>query len=213
MGEIPSPVLSHLRIFAHLRLTSPLSISGGPKRHYVESVEGAAGTSARHRRFLEDDMRFSESGSFAMPPEAFGWLLRHRVEEEQPAAEPLPTPGEIAAEFTRLVEAHPDFVLAPPASAHQVCFRAAPDGLDEIALNRLNLELQQRVNASGELELGRYQLRDRYFLRVEAEAIATARSSVARAWEVIGDAFVGILVESDDPRMRWRFGTDTLPLQ
>ena len=146
-------------------------------------------------------MRFSESGSFALPPEALGWIPR-RQEEEQPAAESL------AAEFTRLVAAHPDFELAAPASEHQICFRAAPEGLDETALNRLNLELQQRVNASGELELGRYQLHDRYFLRVEADAIATARTNVARAWEVIGDAFVGILVDSSDPQMKWRFGPE-----
>ena len=151
-------------------------------------------------------MRFSESGSFALPPEAFGWMPRRQEELEQPASEP------IALELTRLVEAHPDFELASPASEHQVCFRAAPEGLDETALNRLNLELQQRVNASGELELGRYQVRDRYFLRVEAEAIANACSSVARAWEVIGDAFVGILVDSSDPLMRWRFGPGHSPL-
>ena len=157
-------------------------------------------------------MRFSESGSFALPPEAFGWVSRRRV-EEQHEADPLPSPVEIAAELTRLVEAHPDFELAAPASENQVCFCAAPDGLDDTALNRLNLELQQRVNASGELELGRYQVRDRYFLRVDAEAILNAGSNVTRAWEVILDAFVGILIDSADPRMRWRFGRDSSPAE
>ena len=150
-------------------------------------------------------MRFSESGSFAMPPEALDWLLRRRSEEERAEAESFPSPGELAQEFTRLVAAHPDFELADPASEHQVCFRAAPDRLDETTLNRLNLELQQRVNASGELELGRYQLRDRYFLRLEADAVSNARITAARAWEVINDAFLGILVDSGDPGMRWRF--------
>lgn len=158
-------------------------------------------------------MRFSESGSFALPPEALDWLLRRRREEDQSEeAESFPSPAELAQEFTRLVEVHPDFELAAPTSEHQVCFRAAPDRLDETALNRLNLELQQRANASGEVELGRYQVRDRYFLRLEADAVSNARTSAARAWEVIGDAFVGILIDSGDPRMMWKFRSDTEPL-
>jgi glutamate/tyrosine decarboxylase-like PLP-dependent enzyme len=152
-------------------------------------------------------MRFSESGSFALPPEAFGWLSQRRAEEQR-AADRLPSSEATARELTRLIKAHPDFELAVPASENQVCFRAAPDGVDDIALNRLNLELQQRVNASGELELGRYQLGDRYFLRLDLETIPGAGADVSRMWDVMGDAFVGILVESADPRMRWRFGGD-----
>lgn len=150
-------------------------------------------------------MRFNESGSFTLPPGAVEWIARRQLMEGE-GQEQISSPRELAAQLTRLVETDPDFELAAPATPTQVCFRAAPDSMDNTALNRLNVELQQRVNAGGELELGRYQLHDRYILRLEAEALALARRSAAHAWDVIGDTFVGLLIDSSDPRLRWRFG-------
>ena len=118
---------------------------------------------------------------------------------------------ELLPQFAELVQADPDFELVAPASPVQVCFRAVPDGLEDEALNDLNADLLERVNASGELELESVRLGDRYALLLAVEHVSRAESSIARAWEVIGDAFRGILVDSTDPGLRWQFNRLPVP--
>jgi aromatic-L-amino-acid/L-tryptophan decarboxylase len=97
----------------------------------------------------------------------------------------------LAKEFAHWVEADPDFELMAPVPLSLVCFRAAPRGVDEAALNALNEELLERVNASGEAYLSHTRLRGRYVLRLAVGHIRTTESHVARTWKLLKET-VGI---------------------
>ena len=94
----------------------------------------------------------------------------------------------LAHEFARWVEADSGFELMAPAALSLVCFRAAPRGVDESALDALNEELLERVNATGETYLSHTRLRGRYVLRLAVGHIRTAESHVARTWTLLRDA-------------------------
>ena len=93
----------------------------------------------------------------------------------------------LAQELARWVEADADFELMAPVSLSLVCFRAAPRGLDESALDALNEQLLERINATGETYLSHTRLRGRYVLRLAIGHIRTAESHVARAWTLLRD--------------------------
>lgn len=91
----------------------------------------------------------------------------------------------LAHEFARWVEADPDFELMAPVALSLVCFRAAPRGIEESALDALNEELLERVNATGETYLSHTRLRGRYVLRLAVGHIRTSESHVARTWALL----------------------------
>jgi aromatic-L-amino-acid/L-tryptophan decarboxylase len=91
----------------------------------------------------------------------------------------------LAREFASWVEADDEFQLMAPVSLSLVCFRAAPRGLEDSALNALNEELLERVNATGEAYLSHTRLRGRYVLRLAVGHIRTAESHVARTWTLL----------------------------
>ena len=93
----------------------------------------------------------------------------------------------LAHEFARWVEADADFELIAPASLSLVCFRAAPRGIASSALDGLNEELLERVNATGQAYLSHTRLRGRYVLRLAVGHIRTAESHVARTWTLLRD--------------------------
>jgi hypothetical protein len=109
--------------------------------------------------------------------------------------------GSLAARFARRAREDPDFELAAEAPG-LVAFRAAPDGLDGAALERLNAGLAARVNATGEVRLVPAVVGGRPALRLELGSQDGA-ADADRAWDVVADAFVGILVDSGDPQLRW----------
>lgn len=111
--------------------------------------------------------------------------------------------------FAGWVERDPDFELTPPSAPDAVHFRAVPDGLHGEALDLLNANLRERVNETGEVYLSRAEHRGRYVLRLALRHLPGA-CDIARAWEVLGDAFRGILVDSDDPVLRWGNPRDEL---
>ena len=91
----------------------------------------------------------------------------------------------LAHELTRWVEADPDFELMAPTVLSLVCFRAAPRGVEASALDALNEQLLEKVNASGEAYLSHTRLRGRYVLRLAVGHIRTAESHVARTWTLL----------------------------
>ena len=91
----------------------------------------------------------------------------------------------LAQEFARWVEADAHFELMAPVPLSLVCFRAAPRGLDEPALNALNEELLEHVNASGEAYLSHTRLRGRYVLRLAVGHIRTTEPHLARTWTLL----------------------------
>jgi aromatic-L-amino-acid/L-tryptophan decarboxylase len=97
----------------------------------------------------------------------------------------------LAHEFARWVEADPGFELMAPVQLSLVCFRAAPRGVDASALDALNEELLERVNATGEAYLSHTRLRGRYVLRLAVGHIRTAESHLARTWTLVRDQVGG----------------------
>jgi aromatic-L-amino-acid decarboxylase len=91
----------------------------------------------------------------------------------------------LAQEFARWVEADADFELMAPVPLSLVCFRAAPRGFEDSALDALNEELLERVNVTGEVYLSHTRLRGRYVLRLAVGHIRTAESHVARTWTLL----------------------------
>ncbi len=93
----------------------------------------------------------------------------------------------LAQRFAAWVDDHPDFERLAPVPFSVVCFRANPRGarLDEAALDRLNEQLLDAVNASGDVFLSHTRLEGRYTIRLAIGHIRTEERHVARAWELL----------------------------
>jgi aromatic-L-amino-acid decarboxylase len=94
----------------------------------------------------------------------------------------------LAQEFAVWVEAEPDWEIAAPHPFSVVCFRYAPAGLDEGAIEKLNARILDDVNATGEVFLSQTKIRGRYALRLAIGNIATTREDVALAWRLLREA-------------------------
>ena len=95
----------------------------------------------------------------------------------------------LAHEFARWVDADSEFELMAPTQLSLVCFRAAPSGVADSALDALNEKLLERVNATGEAYLSHTRLRGRYVLRLAVGHIRTAESHVSRTWSLLRETF------------------------
>ncbi|HEV2261856.1 MAG TPA: aminotransferase class I/II-fold pyridoxal phosphate-dependent enzyme [Candidatus Rubrimentiphilum sp.] len=91
----------------------------------------------------------------------------------------------LAQEFASWVEAEPDWEILAPHPFSVVCFRYAPKGKDEAALEQLNTRILDAVNATGEVFLSHTKLRDRYALRLAIGNLQTTRDDVALAWTLL----------------------------
>jgi aromatic-L-amino-acid/L-tryptophan decarboxylase len=85
---------------------------------------------------------------------------------------------ELASLFASWVEGSDDFELAAPVHLNLVCFRHR--GGDEV-----NLEILERLNASGKLYLTHTKLNDRTVLRMSIGQARTELRHVEAAWELI----------------------------
>ena len=75
--------------------------------------------------------------------------------------------------------------LAAPVLLSLVCFRYAPPGTSDEERERLNAEILQRVNASGEAYLSHTKLGGRYVLRLAIGQLTTTEADVRQAWDVL----------------------------
>ncbi len=94
----------------------------------------------------------------------------------------------LAQEFAGCVEAEPGWEIAAPHPFSVVCFRYAPFGLDEDAIETLNARILDDVNATGKVFLSHTKIRGRYALRLAIGNIATTREDVALAWQLLREA-------------------------
>ncbi len=93
---------------------------------------------------------------------------------------------EMAQQFAAWVDASPDWERTAPALFSTVCFRAHPRGIDDEALlERLNTQLLESINRSGEVFLSHTKLEGTYTLRLAIGNIRTTEEHVARAWELL----------------------------
>ncbi len=93
----------------------------------------------------------------------------------------------MAAEFARWVDAEPAFERMAPRPFSVVCFRARPQGLEGDALDAFNMELLERVNASGEVFLSHTKLDDGVALRLAIGNLGTVETDVARCRELLAE--------------------------
>ena len=95
----------------------------------------------------------------------------------------------LARRFAERVDAHPQLERMAEVPFSVVCFRARPAGLaDEAELERLNVALLERVNATGEIYLSHTKLHGRYCLRAAIGNLGTDEGWVDRAFEVVARA-------------------------
>jgi aromatic-L-amino-acid decarboxylase len=91
----------------------------------------------------------------------------------------------LAHEFERWVRETPDWEIVAPVPFSTVCFRFAPEGLDDVSIDQLNTQIIERVNATGEVFLAGTKLRGREIIRLAVGHIRTTESHVSRAWELL----------------------------
>jgi aromatic-L-amino-acid decarboxylase len=95
----------------------------------------------------------------------------------------------LARVFADLVDAHPSFERLAAVPFSVVCFRLRPAGVDdEATLERLNAQVLERVNASGEVYLSHTKLHGRFCLRVAVGNLATDQARITRTFELLAAA-------------------------
>jgi aromatic-L-amino-acid decarboxylase len=95
---------------------------------------------------------------------------------------------ELARTFEGWVAADPDWELGAPVPFSLVCFRYAPRGMSEPERDRVNAEILERVNRSGEVYLSHTRLNGAFVLRLAIGNIRTELRHVERAWELLKEA-------------------------
>ncbi len=91
----------------------------------------------------------------------------------------------LARHFCTRVEAHPDFEIMAPVLFSLVCFRFHPPRIDEIQLQRLNRNLLDAVNRTGEVLLSHTELNGKFTLRLAVGNLRTTQAHLDRAWELL----------------------------
>lgn len=91
----------------------------------------------------------------------------------------------LAQEFGAWVRAEPHWEVLAPHPLSVVCFRYAPPGLDEAALESLNAAIMHAVNATGEIFISHTKIDGRYAIRLAIGNLRTQRSDVECAWGIL----------------------------
>ncbi len=94
----------------------------------------------------------------------------------------------LARVFAGWVDDDPDWEILAPVPLSTVCFRYRPPVHSDSAIDRINQELLDRVNATGEVFLSHSRLKGALALRLAVGNIRTEERHVARAWELLRDA-------------------------
>jgi aromatic-L-amino-acid decarboxylase len=92
----------------------------------------------------------------------------------------------LAKEFASWIDAADDFERMAPALFSVVCFRRHPKNVDDEArLEKLNKEIMDRINATGEFFIAGTKIRGRYFLRIAIGNAATSEQHIRRIWNLL----------------------------
>ena len=113
--------------------------------------------------------------------------------------ERLREPLRLAQRFRSWVAADGGFELVAPTPMAVVCFRARFPGRSDEDTDRLNNELAEAVNATGEAFLSTTRLRGRSVLRLAVGNLRTSERHVARAWQLLRDAATERRTAADRP--------------
>jgi aromatic-L-amino-acid decarboxylase len=92
----------------------------------------------------------------------------------------------MARELASWIDADNNFELLAPVPFSVVCFRFHPKKItDEAELDRLNAQIIERINATGEVFLSHTKLSGRYTIRVAIGNLSTTEKHIKRVWEII----------------------------
>jgi aromatic-L-amino-acid decarboxylase len=91
----------------------------------------------------------------------------------------------IAAELEKMILSENDFEILAPRIINVVCFRYKPSGSDEDSLNKLNEQLNHRLNDTGKIYLTHTSLNGRYTLRMVTAQTNVTIEHVTKAWSLI----------------------------
>jgi aromatic-L-amino-acid decarboxylase len=89
----------------------------------------------------------------------------------------------LAELFASWVEASPDFEAMAPVPFALVCFRACPDGVDD--LDPLNERIMNEINASGEAYLSHTKLNGKFALRLSVGSIRVEERHLKKVWDLL----------------------------
>jgi aromatic-L-amino-acid/L-tryptophan decarboxylase len=93
---------------------------------------------------------------------------------------------ELAQRFAQWVDETPEWETMAPHPLSLVCFRYHPRGVDnDEALERLNAQLLDAVNATGEMFISHTKIDGAYVLRLAIGNLRTTRSDVEAAWAIL----------------------------
>ena len=92
----------------------------------------------------------------------------------------------LAAQFAEWVDKHTEFERLAPVPLSTICFRARRQGIDDDdeSLNRLNEQLLQAINHTGEAFLSHTKLSGRFALRLVVSHLRTSEEHVSRVWAI-----------------------------
>jgi aromatic-L-amino-acid decarboxylase len=85
--------------------------------------------------------------------------------------------------FASWVEASPNFEMMAPVPFALVCFRARPQGVDD--LDSLNERIMNEINASGEAYLSHTKLNGKFTLRLSVGSIRVEERHLRKVWELL----------------------------
>ena len=92
----------------------------------------------------------------------------------------------LARLFASWIQDAPDFDLVADVPFSVVCFRYQPDrSAGPAEVDRINEQLLEAVNASGEVFLSHTRLDDRFVIRLAVGNMRTTERHVARAWALL----------------------------
>jgi aromatic-L-amino-acid decarboxylase len=94
----------------------------------------------------------------------------------------------IASELAGMISGESDFEIMAPVNLNTVCFRYKPSGRSDEELNRLNEELNHRLNDSGKIYLTHTKLKGNYVLRMVTAQTNVTLEHVVKAWELIKES-------------------------
>ena len=92
----------------------------------------------------------------------------------------------LARELSKRMEAAERFEILAPVPLNLICFRYRPTGVkDKAALDRINAELLDRLNATGKLFMTHTRLNGVYTLRMMIGQTEVEERHVEQAWDLI----------------------------
>jgi aromatic-L-amino-acid decarboxylase len=91
----------------------------------------------------------------------------------------------LAQELAAWVRAEENWEILAPHPLSVLCFRYAPPGLDEKALESLNASIVNAVNATGDVFISHTKIDGRYAIRLAIGNLRTQRGDVDEAWTVL----------------------------